>query len=372
MSTHPLPAPAHIQAIAPYQAGKPIEELAREFGLDPARIIKLASNENPLGCSEQVREALREAAASIQGRYPDPNGFDLKAVIAARHGVPAEWITLGNGSNDLLELASLAFLDAGVSAVYSQYAFVVYRLATQARGARHLMIPARDYGHDLDAMAEAIADDTRLVFIANPNNPTGTHHPAVAIEAFLEQVRARHGERVMVLLDEAYDDYLDPAERYDSAQWVRRYPNLIVTRTLSKAYGLAGLRVGYALAQAGATDLLNRVRQPFNVNSLAQVAACAALADQAFLQKTYESNRAGREQLSQAFAQLGLDFVPSRANFVLVRVGDAAGVNRALLERGIIVRPVGGDGLPEHLRVSVGLPDENEQFIRALTDILDA
>jgi len=372
MSTSPSPAPAHIQAIAPYQAGKPIEELAREFGLDPESIIKLASNENPLGCSEQVREALRQAVVSMQGRYPDPNGFELKAAIAARHGVPADWITLGNGSNDLLELASLAFLDEGTSSVYAQYAFVVYRLATQARGARHLMVPARDYGHDLDAMAEAIAEDTRLVFIANPNNPTGTHHPAAAIEAFLECVQARHGGRVRVLLDEAYDDYLDPAERFDSAQWVRRYPNLIVTRTLSKAYGLAGLRVGYALAQAETTDLLNRVRQPFNVNSLAQVAACAALADQDFLRQTYALNRAGRERLSQAFGALGLEFVPSSANFVLVRVGDAARINRALLERGIIVRPVGGDGLPEHLRVSVGLPEENERFIRALTDILAA
>lgn len=371
MSSHPI-APAHVQAIAPYQAGKPIEELAREFGLDPARIIKLASNENPLGCSERVREALREAVGDLHGRYPDANGFDLKAVIAARHEVPAQWVTLGNGSNDLLELASLAFLDDGTSAVYAQHAFVVYRLATQARGARHVMVPARDYGHDLEAMAEAIVDDTRLVFIANPNNPTGTHNPADRIEAFLERVRVRHGERVVVLLDEAYDDYLDPAERFDSAQWVRRYPNLIVTRTLSKAYGLAALRVGYALAQTDVTDLLNRVRQPFNVNALAQLAARVALADQDFLRRTYEINRAGREQLSRAFTKLGLEFVPSHANFVLVRVGDAARVNRALLERGVIVRSVDGDGLPEHLRVSVGLPEENDRFVQALTEILVA
>ncbi len=372
MSTPLSLAPAHVQAIAPYQAGKPIEELAREFGLDPAGIVKLASNENPLGCSARVREALREAAGALHGRYPDPNGFELKAAIAARHEVPPQWITLGNGSNDLLELASLAFLREGSSAVYAQHAFVVYRLATQARGARHLMVPARDYGHDLEAMADAIADDTRLVFIANPNNPTGTHNPPDRVEAFLERVRTRHGGRVVVLLDEAYDDYLDPAERYDSARWVRRYPNLIVTRTLSKAYGLAALRVGYALAQPELTDLLNRVRQPFNVNTLAQLAARVALDDQEFLQRTYALNRAGRERLSQAFTALGLEFVPSHANFVLVRVGDAARINRALLERGVIVRPVAGDGLPEHLRVSVGLPEENDRFIQALTEILAA
>ncbi|HET8597754.1 MAG TPA: histidinol-phosphate transaminase [Castellaniella sp.] len=363
-------APEHVRAIAPYQPGKPIDELAREFGLDPAGIIKLASNENPLGCSERVREALGEAAGRLQGRYPDPNGFDLKADLAARHGVPAAWITLGNGSNDLLELASLALLDEGASAVYAEHAFAVYRLSTQARGARHVLVPARDYGHDLAAMLEAIAEDTRLVFIANPNNPTGTHLPPAQVKAFLDAVRDRHGERVAVLLDEAYDEYLDPEERVDSARWVQEYPNLIVTRTFSKAYGLAGLRVGYALAQPGLTDLLNRVRQPFNVNVLAQLAARVALADTDFLARTYTLNRAGRIQLQDAFAQLGLDYVPSHTNFVLVRVGEAARVHGELLRRGIIVRPVAGDGLPQHLRVSIGLPEENARFIQALADIL--
>ncbi|MGB6241568.1 MAG: histidinol-phosphate transaminase [Castellaniella sp.] len=367
--TQPL-APDHIRAIAPYQAGKPIEELAREFGLDPAGIIKLASNENPLGCSDQVRHALGQAVAGLQGRYPDPNGFDLKADLAARHAVPATWITLGNGSNDLLELASLALLDEGASAVYAEHAFVVYRLSTQARGARHVQVPARDYGHDLPAMLDAIADDTRLVFIANPNNPTGTHVPPAQVQSFLDAVRDRHGDRVTVLLDEAYDDYLDPDERTDSALWVREYANLIVTRTFSKAYGLAGLRVGYALAQPGLTDLLNRVRQPFNVNALAQLAARAALADTDFLARTYALNREGRTQLQNAFAALGLEYVPSHSNFVLVKIGDAARVHGELLRRGIIVRPVAGDGLPQHLRVSIGLPQENTRFIQALTDIL--
>ncbi|MFC4299124.1 MAG: histidinol-phosphate transaminase [Castellaniella sp.] len=365
-----IQAPDHIRAIAPYQAGKPIEELAREFGLDPDGIIKLASNENPLGCSDRVRAALAEAAGALHGRYPDANGFDLKAALAARHQVPANWVTLGNGSNDLLELASLALLDEGTSAVYAQHAFVVYRLSTQARGARHLMVPARDYGHDLDAMLAAIADDTRLVFIANPNNPTGTHLSGPRVHAFLEAVRARHGDRVAVLLDEAYDEYLDPEERADSTQWVREFPNLIVTRTFSKAYGLAGLRVGYALAQPALTDLLNRVRQPFNVNVLAQLAARVALADTGFLDRTYALNRAGRTQLQDGFTALGLDFVPSHTNFVLVRVGDAARINVELLRRGIIVRPVAGDGLPEHLRVSIGLPEENARLLDALKAVL--
>ncbi|MGB3836516.1 histidinol-phosphate transaminase [Castellaniella sp.] len=363
-------APAHVQAIAPYQAGKPIEELAREYGLDPAGIIKLASNENPLGCSEHVRAALAQAVEHLQGRYPDPNGFDLKADIAMHHQVPAQWVTLGNGSNDLLELASLALLDEGTSAVYAQHAFVVYRLSTQARGARHCQVPAKAYGHDLPAMLAAIAEDTRLVFIANPNNPTGTHVPAADIQAFLAQVYQRHGSQVTVLVDEAYDDYLDPEERADSAKWVQQYPNLIVTRTFSKAYGLAGLRVGYALAQPGLTDLLNRVRQPFNVGVLAQQAARVALADTDFLAATYHLNRQGRKQLQDGFTQLGLEFVPSHTNFVLVRVGDAANIHGQLLRRGIIVRPVTGDGLPQHLRVSIGLPVENARFLDALADIL--
>src|SRR5690606_19027077 len=238
----------------------------------------------------------------------------------------------------------------GTSSVYSQYAFAVYRLATQARGARHIMVPAHDYGHDLQAMLDAIDGDTRLVFIANPNNPTGTFLPAAHIEAFLGQLRERHGDRVVVVLDEAYNEYLDPELRFDSARWVEQFSNLIVTRTFSKAYGLAGLRVGFALAQPRLTDLLNRVRQPFNVNSPAQAAAIAALDDADFLQRSYALNRDGKQALCAAFQKLNLQFVPSYGNFVLVRVGDAAGVNLALLKRGIIVRPVGADGLPEWLR----------------------
>lgn len=362
-------APGHISQIAPYQAGKPIDELAREFGLDPTKIVKLASNENPLGIPESARLAMVRAIADL-GRYPDPNGFDLKAALAARYRVPAAWITLGNGSNDLLELASLALLESGDAVVYAQHAFVVYHLATQARGARHIVVPAHDYGHDLDAMLNAIDADTRLVFIANPNNPTGTFLTAPQIQAFLHQVQKDHGERVTVVLDEAYNEFLDPELRFDSARWVEQFANLIVTRTFSKAYGLAGLRVGFALAQPRLTDLLNRVRQPFNVNSLAQAAAIAALGDTAFLEESYQVNKAGKQVLVQAFDDLGLTYVPSYGNFVLVRVGDAARINIELLKRGVIVRPVVGDGLPEWLRVSVGLPAENQAFIAALTDIL--
>ena len=364
-------APAHIDAIAPYQAGKPIDELAREFGLDPAGIVKLASNENPLGMPASARAAIAAAAEGL-ARYPDPNGFDLKSALSKRYGVPMDWITLGNGSNDILEIAALALLSPGTSAVYAQHAFVVYKLATQARGARHIMVPARDYGHDLDAMFAAIADDTRLLFIANPNNPTGTFVGGPQLRAFLERVREAHGDRVTVVLDEAYNEYLDPELRFDSTELVRQFPNLIVSRTFSKAYGLAGLRVGFALSQPRLTDLLNRVRQPFNVNTLAQAAAIAALGDTAYLEQAYAGNKAGKAQLCAAFDALGLTYVPSYGNFVLVRVGDAPRINLELLKRGVIVRPVAGDGLPEWLRVSIGLPSENTRFIDALNQVLSA
>lgn len=364
-----LSAPAHIAAIAPYQAGKPIEELAREFGLDASKIVKLASNENPLGMPESAKQALNAAVANL-GRYPDPAGFDLKKAISQRFGVDQAWLTLGNGSNDILELVASALIEPGSAVVYSQFAFVVYRLATQARGAKHIVVPAKDYGHDLPAMLEAITPETKIVYVANPNNPTGTYLSIDAIETFLAGVATRHGTRVTVVLDEAYNEFLEPALRVDGVALVKRYPNLIVSRSFSKAYGLAGLRVGFAMAQPALTDLLNRVRQPFNVNSLAQAAAIAALNDKEFLTKSFAVNRDGKEQLQKAFEKLGLQFVPSYANFVLVKVGDAARINLELLKRGVIVRPVAGDGLPEWLRVSIGLPHENQIFIDALTTVL--
>lgn len=367
--TKGLVAPKHIKDIQPYIPGKPIDDLVRELGLNPAEVVKLASNENPLGMPESAKKAIEKELAGL-GRYPDPGGYALKQVIAKRLDVPAGWITLGNGSNDILELVGMALLQPGASAVYSQYAFVVYRLATQARGARHIVVPAREFGHDLDAMLDAIEEDTRVVFIANPNNPTGTFLSSEAVTRFLEQVQARHGNRVTVVLDEAYNEFLPADIRIDSVALVKRFANLVVSRSFSKAYGLAGLRVGFGLSQPPLTDLMARVRQPFNVNSLAQAAAIAAFEDDAFLARSAQVNAAGKQQLQQAFERLGLTYVPSFANFVLVHVGDANAVNQALLKRGVIVRPVGADGLPEWLRISIGLPEENDTLIRALTDVL--
>lgn len=361
--------PEYVRAIAPYQGGKPIAEVAREFGLDEAKIIKLASNENPLGMPESARLAMQKAVADI-GRYPDANGFDLKAAITAKYDVPAEWITLGNGSNDILELATHAFVQAGQAAMYAEYSFVVYALATQAVGARAIVVKAKDYGHDLAAMFDAITADTKLIFIANPNNPTGSFIPAAELEAFL----ARVPPQIVVVLDEAYNEYLPPEVQYESISWVRNYPNLLVSRTMSKAYGLAGLRIGFGIAQPAITDLLNRIRQPFNVNSLAQAAAVAALNDTEFLQRSAQLNRDGYRQLTQTFDELGLEYVPSFGNFVMVKVGadEAAGarVNLALLKQGIIVRPVANYGLPQWLRITIGLPEENAAFIDALKKLL--
>lgn len=357
--------PDYVRAIAPYQGGKPISEVAREFGLEEAKIVKLASNENPLGMPESARQAMIAAMSDI-ARYPDSNGFELKQAISGKHDIPQEWITLGNGSNDILELAAHAFVQPGQAVVFAQYSFAVYPLATQAVGGRAIAVPAQNYGHDLDAMANAITDETRLVFIANPNNPTGTFLPAAQIEAFLAKVP----QHVVVVLDEAYNEYLPADLQYDSIAWVRRYPNLLVSRTFSKAYGLAGLRIGFGIAQSGITDLLNRIRQPFNVNSMAQAAAVAGLNDGAFLQRSAQMNCDGYRQLTAAFDELGLEYVPSYGNFVLVRVGDDDGagarVNLALLRQGVIVRPVGSYGLPQWIRVTIGLPQENEAFVAAL------
>jgi len=363
----------HIHAIAPYVGGRPISEVARDYGLDESKIVKLASNENPLGMPQSAQDAMIRAAADL-GRYPDSNGFELKKVLSERLGVPADWVTLGNGSNDILELAARAVAQAGDEIIFSRHAFAVYPLATQAVGARSIEVaPTSLYGHDLPAMLSAIkvsGDKAKLVFIANPNNPTGSYLTAKEIEDFLVAVPSN----VVVVLDEAYNEYLSPEQRYDAIAWVKRFPNMILSRSFSKAYGLAGLRIGYGVAQAHVTDLLNRIRQPFNVNSLAQAAAIAAFQDTAFLQKGFELNRAGYKQLTQAFDKLNLSYLTSAGNFVLVKVGDddEAGnrINLALLKRGIIVRPVGNYGLPQWLRISIGLPEENAAFIDALGEIL--
>jgi histidinol-phosphate aminotransferase len=370
IKNHSLVVPEHVSALQPYIPGKPIDDLVREFGLKPEQVVKLASNENPLGMPASAKRAIEQALGQL-GRYPDPGGYALKQAIASQFNVPLEWVTLGNGSNDILELVSLALLVPGDAVVYAQYSFSVYRIATQARGARHIVVPACEYGHDLDAMFDAIDDQTRLVFVANPNNPTGTFLPAAAIERFMQRLQASFGERVTVVLDEAYNEYIDPKMRVDSVALVKKFSNVVVSRSFSKAYGLAGLRVGYGVSQPPLTNLMARVRQPFNVNALAQAAAIAALHDEDFLRQSAAVNATGKLQLENGFKALGLPYVPSYANFVLVQVGaKALDINQALLRRGVIVRPVGADGLPEWLRVSVGLETENAIFLEALTHVL--
>jgi len=355
-------APEYVRRIARYIPGKPVEELAREFGLDPERIVKLASNENPRGPGPAVRKAIASATEGLS-RYPDGNGFALKTALAKRYAVDADDIVLGNGSNDVLELVTQAFLRPGDSAVYSRHAFAVYPLATQARGATGIEVAAaNDYGHDLAAMRAAIAPSTRVVFVANPNNPTGTWLPPPVLLAFIASVQ----EDVLVVLDEAYNEYLEPAQCAPSAQWTRAHPNLVVSRTFSKAYGLAALRVGYGIMNAQVAEMLNRVRQPFNVNALAQAAALAALDDADYVDESRALNTQGRAALEEGFSKLGLPFVPSHANFVLVKVGDATRVYARLLEQGVIVRPVANYALPEWLRVTVGVGAENRRFLDAL------
>ena len=355
-------SPSYVRSIAPYQPGKPISELAREMGLEEASIVKLASNENPLGIGPRTRAAIEASLADI-ARYPDGNGYVLKQALSARYGVDMSAIVLGNGSNDVLELVALAFLGPGRAAVMSQHCFAVYPLATQARGARAIVVPAKSYAHDLEAMAKAVDDETYVVWAANPNNPTGTLARPDEVEAFLRKVP----ERVLVVIDEAYNEYIQADLRTDMLKLLKRHPNLVVTRTFSKAYGLAGLRVGYALAHPSVADVMNRVRQPFNVNSVGLAAAAAALDDMEFVARSYAQNLNGLRQLEEGARALGLEFIPSYGNFLTIRVGKAAEIFKRLLRRGVIVRPVaGGYGLPEHLRVTTGTAAENDKFLGAL------
>lgn len=360
-------SPQYVRAISPYQGGKPISELAREMGLEESSIIKLASNENPSGPSPRAKAALQTLLDDL-ARYPDGNGFALKQALAARYKVNQEQIVLGNGSNDVLELAARAFLHAGASAVMAQHAFVVYHLATQVAGATRIEVPARDFGHDLPAMAAAVRDDTRVLWIANPNNPTGTFATASELETLL----LRLPRRVLVVLDQAYDEYLPDEVRADTVQWLTRFPNLVLTRTFSKAYGLAGLRVGFALAHPEVADLMNRVRQPFNVSTLSQTAALAALGDTEFVSRSAELNRHGMKQITEGLKRLGRPWIPSFGNFLSFHAGAAGRVYQRLLEQGVIVRPIGAYGMPEHLRVSIGLEAENERFLAALRLALHA
>lgn len=358
-------SPDYIRGIAPYQPGKPISELAREMGLQESSIIKLASNENPRGASPKAVEAMR-AAIGETGRYPDGNGFALKEALSRRYGLSPDRIVIGNGSNDVLEMAARAFVAPGSSTVYSEHAFAVYPLVTQATGATGIVVPARDFGHDLDAMCKAIRGDTRIVFVANPNNPTGTWIAPKTIRSFLEKVPAD----VLVILDEAYNEYLEPDLRGDAVRWVEEFPNLVVSRTFSKAYGLAGLRVGYGFAHPQVADLMNRVRQPFNVSHIAQAAAVAALFDDEFVEQSRLLNKRGMNTLTEGFRRLGLSWIPSHGNFVSFKVGQGAEIFRRLLKHGVIVRPIAAYGMPEYLRVSIGTEFENARFLSALEIVL--
>ncbi len=355
-----------VQQLSPYVPGKPVDELARELDIDPATIVKLASNENPLGASPRALAAIRDELAELT-RYPDGNGFALKSLLSSQCGVQLDQVTLGNGSNDILELVARAYLAPGLNAVFSEHAFAVYPIVTQAVGADAHVVPAREWGHDLPAMLKAIDSNTRVVFIANPNNPTGTWFDANALNEFLQDVP----ERVLVVLDEAYIEYAEGGELPDGLEFLSAYPNLLVSRTFSKAYGLAALRVGYALSSAVVADVLNRVRQPFNVNSLALAAACAALQDTEYLAESRRLNDAGMHQLQEGFRELGLSWIPSRGNFIALDLGQlAAPVYQGLLREGVIVRPVANYGMPNHLRVTIGLPVENTRLLEALAKVL--
>jgi histidinol-phosphate aminotransferase len=366
-------ATSGVQSLHPYQPGKPIEELQREYGVSD--VIKLASNENPLGASPRVQSLLAAEYENF-ARYPDGNGFTLKQMLAKKHDIGMDCITLGNGSSDPLEFVVRVFAQPGDEVLFSEHAFAMYPIVTQAASATAVVAPAKDWGHDLDAMADRISEHTRVIFIANPNNPTGTWLNGNELEAFI----ARVPESVIVVVDEAYFEYasepaLGASDYPDATQWLNRYPNLMVTRTFSKAYGLAGLRVGYSLSHPDLANLLNRIRPPFNVNSLALAAACVSLEDSNHVAKAVALNAQEMERMTRAFEQMGLEFIPSVGNFVCVDVSgpmerDGLVVYERLLHEGIIVRPVANYGLPNHLRVTLGLPEENEKFLSALRKVL--
>ena len=353
-----------VQGLTPYEPGKPIEEVERELGI--SNIIKLASNENPLGMSPKAKEAIK-ATIDDAYLYPDGNAFNLKVALSKKHGVEFNQLTIGNGSNDILEIVARCFADANSEIMYSQYAFAVYPILTQGIGARHNMVPAKDWGHDLTAMLNAITPETKIIFIANPNNPTGTYLLKSEIASFLSQIPSN----IIVVMDEAYHEFISNDDYCSAEAFLSLYPNLIVSRTFSKVYGLAGLRIGYALSHPDICNILNRVRQPFNANMLALVAAEAALSDEEFLKASVELNNYGLRQLADGFDALGLTYIPSVANFIAVDVNQPGSlIYQALLQKGVIVRPIGGYKMPNHIRVSVGTESENKLFLTALEKIL--
>ena len=360
-----------VLGLKPYEPGMPIEELQRKLGV--ANAVKLASNENPLGASPKVRQALVAAADSDLARYPDGSGFRLKQRLAALHGVDPSWITLGNGSNDILEFVARVWLGPGRAAMFSDHAFAVYPIVTQAQSAAAVIVPAlgaetaMPFGHDLDGFRRALRDDIAVIFVANPNNPTGTWLSPDALSDFIAAVPAS----TIVVLDEAYWDYMDPELRVDSEALLRAHPNLVVTRTFSKAYGLASLRIGYGLSHPEVADLLNRVRQPFNNNALALLAAEAALDDPDFVAETVRLCKAEIARLTPELERRSLRVLPSQANFITEDFGrDAAPIHQGLLERGVIVRPTASYRMPTCLRVSLGTVAENDRFLAALDEVL--
>jgi len=360
--------PDYIRGLVPYVPGKPIEELEREMGIKDS--IKIASNENPLGPSPKAVAALKKALANLH-RYPDGNGTFLKDELAKRLKVKPENIILGNGSNEILELLAATFMVPGDEGIMSEHSFVVYSLAVESRGYKKVVTkPTSCFGHDLEEMAAAITDRTRIIFIANPNNPTGTYVSKKEFERFL----ARVPDRVIVAMDEAYFEFVEKKDYPDALEYFKAgQKNIVVVRTFSKIYGLAGLRIGYGIADEEMTGFINRVRQPFNTNSLAQVGALAALSDKQHISRTLENNRTGMKFLEKEFQRLEIEFIPSVANFILFRSpADAGAVYQRLLARGVIVRPMGGYKLPQWLRVTIGTPPENKRFIQALEEVLDS
>lgn len=358
-----LAAPG-IANLQPYVPGKPVSELERELGITNS--IKLASNENPLGAGPKALEALQGEMSEL-ALYPDGGAYALRSALAQKHGVDLDQITVGNGSNDVLDMVARVFLYPGRESLFSQHAFAVYPLSSMAVGAELKIAPAKAFGHDLDAMRAMISGDTGVIWIANPNNPTGTWLNRDDLYAFVEQVP----RNIIVVVDEAYFEYVQEADYPDATQWLKQFPNLVVTRTFSKAYGLAALRIGYGLSHPDVADLLNRVRQPFNANSFAQAAAIAALGDEDYLRESMELNSAGLQQLADGFDRLGLQYIPSVGNFLTVNVGRSADqVDKALLSEGVITRPVENYGLENSLRISVGLESENARFLEALEKVL--
>ncbi len=360
-----------VQKINPYQPGKPVEELERELGISNA--IKLASNENPLGPSCKAVAAAQAVMGDVN-YYPDGAGHKLSSVLADRHNVNQSCITLGNGSNDILELIGRAFLDVSSSAVYSEYSFAVYPLVVQAAGAEARIAracsadnSAMPYGHDLKAIAAQICDSTRVVFIANPNNPTGTWFEKDELNVFLKQV----ADDVIIVLDEAYFEYMPDEYKPDTQLLLQQYKNLVITRTFSKIYGLAGLRIGYSISHPDIADILNRVRQPFNTNMPAQAAALAAIDDQSHVTNSAQLNALGLQQYATEFTKMRLNFIPSIANFIAVNVNkDAMPVYESLLREGVIVRPVASYNMPNFLRITVGNQQQNERVLKALQKVL--